>query len=116
MWLGLGECMARLGLSLVLVFVVSLALAVAPAVPAADAQTSMTVVASGLSTPRGLTFGPDGKLYVAEAGPGGDIQTDWVPPFRTGMIGTSGADRPDRRQRQDDDRVWTPVRRPGAGP
>lgn len=90
MWLGLGECMARLGLSLVLVFLVSLALAVLPAVPAADAQTSMTVVASGLNTPRGLTFGPDGKLYVAEAGTGGDEPSDWVPPFRSARIGTSG--------------------------
>jgi hypothetical protein len=30
-----------------------------------------TVVAAGLEGPRGLTFGPDGLLYVAEAGTGG---------------------------------------------
>jgi hypothetical protein len=30
-----------------------------------------TVVAAGLEGPRGLTFGPDGLLYVAEAGLGG---------------------------------------------
>lgn len=30
-----------------------------------------TVVASGLDNPRGLAFGPDGSLYVAEAGTGG---------------------------------------------
>ena len=29
------------------------------------------VVAAGLSNPRGLAFGPDGRLYVAEAGRGG---------------------------------------------
>src|SRR5258707_14081497 len=40
--------------------------------PSAWAQSSnFTVVASGLNGPRGLKFGPDGALYVAEAGSGG---------------------------------------------
>jgi hypothetical protein len=34
-------------------------------------RPSVTTYATGLSSPRGLTFGPDGKLYVAEAGVGG---------------------------------------------
>ena len=37
----------------------------------ATAQASLQVVASGLVNPRGLNFGPEGALYVAEAGSGG---------------------------------------------
>lgn len=39
---------------------------VAPAI-----SPDLQVVASGLNNPRGLSFGPDGALYVAEAGMGG---------------------------------------------
>jgi glucose/arabinose dehydrogenase len=35
---------------------------------APNAQASVTVVMSGLNNPRGLEWGPDGALYVAEAG------------------------------------------------
>lgn len=34
-------------------------------------QSSRTVIASALDNPRGLAFGPDGALYIVEAGRGG---------------------------------------------
>lgn len=63
--------------------------------PTLTAQSSMIVVASGLDNPRGLAFGPDGALYVAEAGRGG-TSTLCVrapePPFPVNRcLGPSGA-------------------------
>jgi hypothetical protein len=40
-----------------------------------SAVGGLQVVASGLDNPRHLTVGPDGNLYVAEAGHGGDTTT-----------------------------------------
>jgi hypothetical protein len=65
--------------------------------PAAKGPT-VTPYATGLTSPRGLTFGPDGLLYVAEAGVGGgDVPSDIRPgcqeffnvysPYRAGYSG-----------------------------
>jgi sugar lactone lactonase YvrE len=47
-------------------------------------SANVTIFAVGLDGPRGLEFGPDGNLYVAEAGSGGGTSTvglcEQVPP------------------------------------
>ena len=41
----------------------------------AVAQATVSVVMSGLDSPRGLAFGPEGALYVTEAGRGAGVVT-----------------------------------------
>jgi hypothetical protein len=47
-----------------------------PSTILAQQPASFTVYGQGLNAPRGLAFGPDGYLYVAEAGTGGSNTTD----------------------------------------
>ncbi len=61
---------------------VCIALGIAQAAQAANFE----VVANGLDNPRGFTFGPDGDIYVAEAGRGGQSNRCVLSPSQ---IGTS---------------------------
>jgi DNA-binding beta-propeller fold protein YncE len=58
---------------------------------------TITTYATGLTSPRGLAFGPDGRLYVAEAGAGGALapagtadcpsQVNIYSPYTAGYTG-----------------------------
>lgn len=66
----------KLARSLSIALIVGTALAsLAPLAAVAQQPSTFTVYAAGLEGPRGLRFGPDGYLYVAEAGTGGTNST-----------------------------------------
>lgn len=55
-----------------------------------SAQGGPEVVASGLDNPHGLAFGPEGVLYVAQAGRGGDGPCVVAGDGRTVCLGLTG--------------------------
>ena len=66
-----------------------LAAVLVPAIAAAD--SSVTVVASGLNNPRGIAIAPNGRIFVAEAGSGGAGPCIADPEGGEACLGASGA-------------------------
>lgn len=65
-------------------------LAVSSGISAKQTATTVEVYASGLVNPKQMVFGPDGTLYVAEAGKPGDVNVPLPANFGgTGPIGTN---------------------------
>ncbi|HEY2940347.1 MAG TPA: ScyD/ScyE family protein [Gaiellaceae bacterium] len=76
-------------------FAVLCSTALALAVCAGASASTITTVMSGLDNPRGLAFGPEGGLYVAEAGRGGPLSplcyTSAQPAVGFRCYGATGA-------------------------
>jgi hypothetical protein len=73
-----------------LVVVAGIAAAVAAVGAASAGALMITPVAGGLDNPRGMAFGPNGALYVAEAGEGGNdfcVDHAGLGPACAGMSG-----------------------------
>jgi hypothetical protein len=68
--------------------------------------TTSRVIATGFNCPRGLKFGPDGLLYVAEAGVGGTHLSTCVPQVVPPVGPYMGSDTGSRISRVD----WNGVR------
>ena len=71
-----GTALARLGATLLLTPALALSTNFPP-LPQTHGGAQVSVLAAGLHDPRGMTIGPDGRLYVAEAG---TTEGRFVPP------------------------------------
>jgi hypothetical protein len=84
----------RRALQVGLTLLLGLGLLSAPPVGARSSDSGdpeIKVIAEGLSEPRGITFGPRGDLYVAEAGKGGDGPCAAHPILGEACFGKTGA-------------------------
>src|SRR6187200_2273371 len=72
-------------------------------VPAPAMSANASIFATGFNNPRGLVFGPDGSLFVAEGGTGGTTSTDGqceqvappIGPYTSGMTARISKIAPD---------------------
>lgn len=75
---------------LLLGFALVLGAVATPAVVRAQQATELEVYATGLVNPKGMAFGPDGTLYIAESGAPGDVMVPLPVNFGgEGPIGTN---------------------------
>ena len=82
----------------------------AQAAPPSTGTGSVSVFATGLNNPRGLKFGPDGNLYVAEGGVGGTNSTVGQCPQVPAPVGpVTGSDTSGRISKIDAQGVRTTV-------
>ena len=71
--------------------VVSALLVAAAGQAASKAAPQVDVIATGLNNPRGIAFSPDGRLYVAEAGRGGNGNCITTGDGQQACYGETGA-------------------------
>ena len=65
---------------------IAAAVGLAPIAALGQTPSHFTTIASKLNGPRGLRFGPDGNLYIAEAGTGGTNSTIGICPQVPGPV------------------------------
>jgi hypothetical protein len=83
------DLVVLMSLSVFLLFLAAVSLSNGRA--SADSNVIMSTVATDLNHPRGLEFGPNGGLYIAEAGTGGAGPCTNLPTGLTVCYGTTGA-------------------------